>query len=227
MSSLPEQTWPVYATDEDIAVRAGGDFITLCPGWQQMAYGTDGFFSPGSPWVLNSTATNFAANHVTPNQVVWLSQPKSQYPGTGVLLAIDSVLETSITLRRLHKDLNVGQPPAPAGGLTCVTFAINTLDPQTEEASFDIKRRFGIDEKIVDRTSCWVYDLRDLRMATVLSVLQARYTQETRGDKGDFTRKLEQIKVELDQVLDRVQVRWGPYGNSEEPSTLFSCKLSR
>ena len=36
-----------------------------------------------------------------------------------------------------------------------------------------------------------------------------------------------QIKVELDQVLDRVQVRWGPYGNSEEPSTLFSCKLSR
>ena len=81
MSSLPEQTSPVYATDEDIAVRAGGDFITLCPAWQQMAYGTDGFFSPGSPWVLNSTATNFAANNVAPNQVVWLSQPKSQYPG--------------------------------------------------------------------------------------------------------------------------------------------------
>jgi hypothetical protein len=99
--------------------------------------------------------------------------------------------------------------------------------PQTGEASFDIKRRFGIDENIVDRTSCWIYDLRDLRMATVLSVLQARYTRETRSDKGDFTRKLEQIKVELDQVLDRVQVRSGPYGNSEEPSTLFSCKLSR
>ena len=141
-----------------------------------------------------------------------------------MLLAIDSVFETSITLRRLHKDLNVGQPPAPAGGLTGVTFAINTLDPQTEEASFDIKRRFGIDENIVDRTSSWIYDLRDLRMATVLSVLLARYTQEARSDKGDFTRKLEQIKVELDQVLDRVQVRWGPYGNSEEPSTLFSCK---
>jgi hypothetical protein len=69
-----------------------GPFITLCPGWQQMAYGTDGFFSPSSPWVLNSTATNFAANHVTPNQVVWLSQSKSQYPGTGVLLAIEGGL---------------------------------------------------------------------------------------------------------------------------------------
>jgi hypothetical protein len=227
MSSLPEQTSPVFATDEDIAVRAGGDFITLCPGWQQMAYGTDGDFAPGAPWVLNSTAINFAANNVAPNQVVWLSQPKSQYPGGGALLAIDSVAGTSITLRRLHKDLNVGQPPAPIAGLTNVTFTINTLDPQTEEASFDIKRRFGIDENISARESSWVYDLRDLRMATVLSVLLARYTQEARSDRGDFPRKIDQIKIELGQVLDRVQVRWGPLGNAEEPSTLFSCKLSR
>jgi hypothetical protein len=101
------------------------------------------------------------------------------------------------------------------------------LDPQVEEASFDIKRRFGIDENLVQRTSAWIYDLRDLRMATVLSVLLARYTQESRSEKGDFPRKLSQIKVELDLVLDRVQVRWGPLGNSQEPSTLFSCKISR
>lgn len=227
MSSLPEQTVPVYATDEDIAVRAGGDFTTLCPAWQQMAYGVDGFFANGSPWVLNSTATNFASNNVQPNQVVWLTAPKTQYPGGGVLLAIDSVSGTSVTLRRLHKDLNVGNPPAPAAGLAGITFTINTLDPQTEEASFDIKRRFGIDETIVARTSAWVFDLRDLRMATVLTVLSARYTQEARGERGDFPRKIAQIKSELQQVLDRVQVRWGPFGNSEEPTTIFSCKLSR
>ena len=64
-------------------------------------------------------------------------------------------------------------------------------------------------------------------MATVLTVLKDRYTQELRTDKGDFKIKLANIKNELDQVLDRVQVRWGPYGNSEEPSTVFSCKLSR
>ena len=171
MSNLPPQTTPVYATDEDIAVRAGGDFITLCPAWQQMAYGTDGAFMEGEPWVLTSLTTNFAANNVQPNQVVWLSAPKTQYPGGGVLLAIDSVSGSSLTLRRLHKDLNVGNPPSPAAGLTGVTFTINTLDPQTEEASFDIKRRFGIDETIVDRASSWVFDLRDLRLATVLSVL--------------------------------------------------------
>jgi hypothetical protein len=227
MSNLPPQTTPVYATDEDIAVRAGGDFITLCPQWQQMASGTDGFFDSGSPWVLNSTATSFAANKVQPNQVVWLSAPKTQYPGGGVLMAIDSVAGSSLTLRRLHKDLNVGNPPAPAAGLTNVTFTINTLDPQTEEASFDIKRRYGIDETIVDRSSSWVFDLRDLRIATVLSVLLSRYTQEVRSERGDWARKIVLIKEELDQVLERVQVRWGPYGNSAEPSTLFSCKISR
>lgn len=227
MSNLPEQTTPVYCTDEDIAVRAGGDFITLCPAWQQMAYGTDGYFSSGNPWVLNSTSVNFQANNVSPNQVVWLSAPKSNYPGSGVLMAIDSVLGTSLTLRRLHKDLNVGQPPAPAAGLTNITFTINTLDPQSEEASFDIKRRYGIDENIVDRSSTWIYDLRDLRMATVLTVLKDRYTQEARGDRGDFPRKIGTIKADLDQVLERVQVRWGPQGNSAEPTTLFNCKLSR
>ena len=227
MSNLPPQTTPVYATDEDIAVRAGGDFITLCPSWQQMAYGIDGAFAAGSQWVLTSTATNFAANNVQPNQVVWLSAPKTQYPGGGVLLAIDSVSGSSLTLRRLHKDLNVGNPPAPSAGLTGVTFTINTLDPQTEEASFDIKRRFGIDETIVDRASSWVFDLRDLRMATVLSVLLSRYTQEARSEKGDWARKITLIQAELDQVLERSPSSLGPYGNSAEPSTLFSCKISR
>ena len=130
-------------------------------------------------------------------------------------------------MRRLHKDLNVGNPPGPAAGLTGITFAINTLDPQTEEASFDIKRRFGIDENIPGRTTTWVYDLEDLRMATVLTVLRERYQMETRTDRGDFKRKAEIINIELQLILDRVQVRWGPLGNSAEPATLFSCKVSR
>ncbi len=108
-----------------------------------------------------------------------------------------------------------------------MTFTINTLDPQTEEASFDIKRRFGIDELIVNRTSSWIYDMRDLRIATVLTVLNDRYTAEARGDKGDFANKIRLIRAQLDEVLARVQVRWGPFGNSAEPSTLFGCKLSR
>jgi hypothetical protein len=227
MSNLPPQSLPSYCTDEDIAVRAGGDFVTLCPNWQQMASGTDGFFSAGTPWVLHSTLTNFTTNGVKPNQVVTLTTPKPNFPGGGILMAIDSVSANTITLRRLHKDLNVGQPPAPAAGLTGVTFTINTLDPQIEEASWDIKRRFGIDENLNDRVSTWIYDLRDLRMATVLQVLLARYVVEARGDKGDFPRKIALTKSDLDDVLDRVQVRWGPLGNSEPPTTLFDCRISR
>jgi len=227
MSNLPEQTSPVYATDEDIAVRAGADWFLLCPSWQQMAAGTDGYFSSGIPWVLNSVSVDFATNGVSPNQVVQLSAPKANYPGGGQLLAIDSVSGNSLTLRRLHKDLSIGQPPGPAAGLTGITFTINTLDPQTEEASFDIKRRFGIDETIAYRSSTWVFDLRDLRMGTILQVLHDRYTAEARTDRGDWARKISLIRSQLDQVLDRIQVRWGPYGNSAEPSTVFSCKISR
>jgi hypothetical protein len=226
-ASLPEQTTPAYCTDEDICVRVGGDFVALCPAWQCMAAGTDGVFANGSPWVLTSASVNFQSNGVTANQVIQLTAPKNAFPGSGALFAIDSVSGGSITLRRLHEDLHVGQPPGPTSGLTGVAFTINTLDPQIEEASFDIKRRFGIDENIGFRTSSWVYDLRDLRMATVLAVLLARYTQEARTDRGDFPRKIELIKGELLTVLDRVQVRWGPLGNSSEPSTIFSCKISR
>ncbi len=64
-------------------------------------------------------------------------------------------------------------------------------------------------------------------MATVLTVLLARYTQEARTDKGDWARKISLIRTELEIVIDRVQVRWGPLGNSAEPTTLFSCKISR
>jgi hypothetical protein len=227
MSNIPEQTTPVYATDEDIAVRAGGDFAILCPSWQAMAQGSDGVLAPGLPWVLTSATVDFESSGVQPNQVIWLTAPKSQYPGGGALLAVDSVSTNSVTLRRLYKDLYVGQPPGPIAGLSGIAFAINTLDPQSEEASFGIKRRFGIDENIAQRTSSWIYDLQDLRLATVLTVLYDRYTAETRTDHGDFALKIKRICQQLDDVVARVQVRWGPIGNSAEPSTIFNCKLSR
>jgi hypothetical protein len=118
-------------------------------------------------------------------------------------------------------------PPAPAEGLTNVAFTITTFDPQVASASFDIKRRFGIDENITFRDSTWIYDLQDLRMVVVLTVLYDRYTAELRSDRGDWQRKMGHIRNMRDEVLDRVQVRWGPYGNSAEPSTVFSCKISR
>ena len=230
MSNVPSQTAPVYCSDEDILVHGGGDFALICPAWQQMAAGNDGVFAPGAPWVLTSASVNFQANGVNPNQVVWLTAPKSQYAGGGIFLAIDSASGNSITLRRPYQGLNVGMPPAPVTGLTGVTFAINTLDPQIGEASYDLKQRFAIDDNPLVgeyRSSSWIYDLQVLRVATVYSVLLERYTQETRTERGDFEKKVVRFRQKLDDAIDRVQVRWGPFGNSAEPSTLFSCKLSR
>lgn len=195
-----------------------------------MAAGNDGAFSSGSPWVLSSASVDFQANNVSPNQVVWLTTPKSQYPGAGTLLAIDSVLGNSITLRRPYKDLNVGMPPGPPSGISGVTFTINTLDPQIEEASYDLKQRFAIDDLLgtsLYRNSSWIYDLQVLRVATIYSVLVERYTQESRTDRGDFDKKATRFRQKLDDAISRIQVRWGPFGNSAEPSTVFSTKLSR
>lgn len=229
MSNLPASTSPVFASDEDCLVRAGGDFATLCPPWQQMAAGTDGVFASGTPWVLTSATINFQQYGVAPNQVIWLTAPKAVYPGGGQFLAIDSIAGNALTLRRPHKDLNVGQPAGPIAGVTGVTFAINTLDPQIEEASYTLKKRFTIidDGSNAYRSSSWVYDLREFRIATVLTVLLDRYTQETRTSKGDFNEKIARIRVQLDDVIDRIQVQWGAFGNSAEPSTLFGCKVSR
>ncbi len=226
-TTLPSQTSPLLCNDEDILVRAGGDFAVLVPSWQIQAAGTDGVFAPASPWTMTSASADFAAYGVAPNQVVWLTAPKAFYPGGGQLLAIDSVATGQVVLRRPYKDLHVGQPPAPIAGLTGVTFSVMTLDPQIDNASFDIKRRFSVDETIVGRSSSWVFDLRDLRMATVLSVLLDRYTQEQRTATGDFPLKVGRIRQQLDDVLARVQVRWGPRGASAEPSSLTSCKISR
>jgi hypothetical protein len=227
MSNLPELTSPVYATDEDVLVNASGDFATLAPQWQCMAKGTDGVFDSGDRWTLTSASVDFLAQGVAANQVVCLSGPKANYPGGGDFLAIDSVAANAVTLRRPYKDLSVGQPPGPAAGLTSVTFNVTTFDPQIAAATFDIKRRFGIDENITFRDSSWIYDLQDLRMAVVLSVLYDRYTAELRSDRGDWVRKMSHIRNKRDEIIDRVQVRWGPYGNSAEPSTVFSCKISR
>jgi hypothetical protein len=196
-----------------------------------MAAGSDGVFAQNAPWVLTSASVNFQTNGVKPNQIVWLTTPKVNFPGGGHFLAIDSVSGSSITLRRPYKDLNVGQPPAPVGGLSGVTFTIATLDPQIAEASYDIKQRFTVDDNTLaagmNRASSRIYDLQVLRVATVYTVLLERYTMEARSERGDFQVKVTRFRQKLDDALARVQVRWGPTGTDQAPTAIFSGRISR
>lgn len=229
-TSLPNQTSPIYAYDEDVLIDAGGDYAQLCPPWQLLAQGTDGVFASGTPWVLTSASVDFQSQGVAPNCVVQLTAPQSNFRGGGQFLAVDSVSGNSITLRRAYQDLNVGQPPAPSGGLTAVQFTIATFGPQLANASYDLKQRYAIDDNVgqdYSRATAWIYDRQVLRQATVFWVLYESYQREQRTDRGDFAIKAQRFRGKRDDALDRVQLRWGPFGNSAEPSTLFSCKISR
>lgn len=216
-----------YATDENIAVRASGDFAMLCPDWQKLASGADGVFTAASPWLLTSASVNYASAGIASGHVILLRKPASLFKGSGELLAVDSASGQGVVLRRLGAACNTGQPPAPPAGAAGVEFSIATLDPQIEEASFDLNRRFGIDPNVAGRTPADVYDLRDLRQACVLTVLAQRYAAETRGNQGDFALKLSQIRQELSEVLARLTLRWGQSGSDERSTNWFCTRVVR
>ncbi len=216
-----------YATDESIAIRASGDFAMLCPDWQKLASGVDGVFTAASPWLLSSASVDFAAAGVAAGHVVLLRKPAPVFKGSGELLAVDSASGQGVVLRRLGAALNMGQPPGPSAGVTGVEFLLATLDPQIEEACFDLNRRFGIDPNVAGRTPGDVYDLRDLRQACVLTVLMQRYAAETRGSQGDFALKLAQVRQELSEVLARLTLRWGQSGTDRNSTNWFSTRIVR
>ncbi|QEH38653.1 hypothetical protein OJF2_72590 [Aquisphaera giovannonii] len=217
----------VYATDENLAVRASGDFAFLCPTWQKLAWGNDGVLAASSPWVLRSASVNLSGAGVGPGHVALLSKPTTTFKGSGELFAVDAVAGDTMTLRRLGLDSGAGQPPSPAADLSGVEFLVTTLAPQIEEASFDLNQRLSIDPLVPGRTPGDLRDLRDLRQACVLTVLTRRYAAEVRGSQGDFALKLAETKQELGEILARLQLRWGPGATAEKTSTWLSTRIVR
>ena len=223
----------VYATDEDLAVRAPADFSILCPSDQKLAEGTDGAFSPSTPWMLTSGSQDFSTRGILPGQVVQLTQPLARFRPPGEALVIDSVGPFAITLRRKGLASGAGAPPGPAAALIGVGFTIATLGPQIERASYELNRRFGIDDRIAGRRAADLYDPREIGEATVLTVLYRQYLAMSReaGSPGDtFAGKAGLVKSELDDLLARIVVRWGPAGGpdiGEDSTTRFGARLTR
>lgn len=217
----------LYASDEDVAVRATGDFAILAPAWQKAAQGTDGAFAPGSPWTLVSESVDFSAAGVHDGHVVQLRKPATAFKGAGELFAVARAAGGSLTLRRIGSAEGLGAAPAPASGLTGVEFLIATLDPQIDEASFELNRRFNIDPLLPGRTPADLRDLRELRQACVLSVLVQRYAAETRGGEGDFALKLQHTRTEHSEALARLELRWGSGPSDRSSSSYFSTRIVR
>jgi hypothetical protein len=223
----------VYASDEDIALRGSGDFSLLCPKDQKLAEGSDGAFLPSACWTITSAAVNFSACGLAPGQIVHLSKPVAHFKPPGDSLVIVSVSSDGIALRRKGQQVGIGQPPGPVTGLTGVDFAIVTLGPQIEAASYDLNRRFGIDDLVAGRRTSQLYDPREVREAVVLTVLYRQYLSMSRdagAQRDSFASKALAFKSELDDLLDRVVIHWLPTnirGGEDPVTTHFSTRLSR
>ena len=222
----------IYATDEDVAVRASADFEILCPKDQSLASGNDGTISSGDRWMLTSSTVDFLAQGLTPGNVVRLCQPVSAYKPPGEAFVVDSLASGSMRLRRKGQLPGVGQPAGPPAGVDSIEFSVTTLGPQIARACYDLNRRFGIDDLIAGRRPCDLFDPREVREAVVLTVLYRQYLEVSRGaeERADtFVAKSQWYRQELDDLLARTTIHWStsPGAATPQTTTRLSTKLSR
>lgn len=230
----PVWTAPQFVTDEMVAITAKGDFALLVPDWDRLAYASDGSISEDAPWVLNSGTVNFQTQGIVAQNVVVIDGPRGSFPGGTKLYAVDSVSGNSCTLRMVGQQLNAGQPPSLSGSVSGISFYVPTLGPTIDEAVYDLKRRYRIDEAIYWRSSVWMYQgaedaYRVLRDAVVFRALLDAYEFNSRGgdETGDWIRKLRRVEARLNEIYAQIEVRWGPYGTSAAPTNALGCRLSR
>jgi len=224
----------LLATDEDIAVRAGADFPVLCPKWQKLAYGTDGVFDVSDRWKLTTATVAFSTYGVADGHVIQLTKT-GVFASPSELLAVTSATTNSVTLRRCGMADSTGQPPGPAAGTTGVTFTVCSLYSQIEAASYDLYRRFGIDDAITGRRTTDLYDVREARECCVLTVLKNQYLAMARqaGEaRDDLAAKAKMYSDELLEVLARLAIHWQTVSGwgttaSEPATTRFGMRISR
>lgn len=217
----------VYATDEDVLALAGSDFQVICPPWSKFAEGTDGVFAMGSPWVLTSASNDFVAQGLAANMVIQLRGPAAHFKGGGDLMAIETVAQHSLTLRRPGEGLGSGMPPAPAAGLTGVSFLVTSLKKQLEDVSYQLNEQFSIDPALPNRAPGDIYDLRAMRRLVVYQVAYRQYLSVNRSAKGDFADKVAYYRDLYETEKDSTVLRWGPLGTTQESSGVFSTRVSR
>jgi hypothetical protein len=195
----------------------------LVPADQVIAGGSDGSILAASPWVLNSASVRFDMSGVAAGNIVSIRLAAHTQPAH---FAVVSVGTNSLTFRRVGMLAGQGMAPATTN-LTGLTFSVPTFRPQIEDVSYDLNRRYGINDDFADRTAAFLYDPRELRQACVLTVLLRQYATESRTKEGDFAAKIMVAKMELDEVLGRISVRFGELGQASEPTNRFSTRVRR
>lgn len=221
-------------SDESIALRAGSDFALLCPQDQKLVSGTDGAIAQGS-WVLTSSAVGAWPASVATGQVVQLLNHSNPIPKKlNELLVVDSVSGAELTLRRKGMASGAGQAPGSPAALSGVMFLIATLGPQIEQASYNLDRRFGIDDLVTGRRNSDLYDPREAEELCVLEVLKRQYIDAWKAANDDvFKAKFLQINRDLDDLIARSVIHWSPASASDgagpidDSTNRFTTRLVR
>jgi hypothetical protein len=221
----------LYATDEDLAIRAPSDFALLCPKDQCVATADDGYFAINDPWTIRSITVNFASRAVEVGQIVQLLAPSSHFKPPGEHFAIAELGDNWVRLRRKGMKKNEGQPPLSGGSLSGIEFMIASMNPQIESASYELNRIYGIDDLVAGRRRSDLYDPREVRDAVVLRVLERQYRALSSagvGSRDTFGSKADAMKQELDELLARVVVHWSGIPCLMGTSTSrFETRISR
>jgi hypothetical protein len=217
----------LYCTDEDIAVRAMGDYPSIVPPSQLLAHATDGVFTSGNRWWLTSATADLYGAGVHAGNVAWLTRPAASFGAQGELFAVDAVGLGGVLLRRVGRKQFVGQPPAPAAGLTGVEFRVLTFDPQIETATFEINELYGIDPTVPELSAARLTNPRQLQQLCALWVLERAYGLQMKRREEDFALKHAQLEEELEDLRSRVVVRRGPHGSEAAPSGLYGTRIRR
>ena len=227
---MPGYPATAYASDEDLAIRAAADFVQLCPADQCVARGVDGAFSAQSPWTLSSATVDFDAFGVAPGMLAVVTLPRGASGSFDEQLVVGSVAPGAITLRRKGQAAGVGQPPG-LGGATGRKFAVLSMLPQLIRASYDLNRRFGVDDLVLGRRKADLYDAAELVHATALTVLAWQYPAQA-GDARDgkddgFRGKGRLAGKELDDLLARVALHWLPTDPGAIDQPTASVRVAR
>jgi hypothetical protein len=231
-----------YCNDVDCFLQAAADFPELCPASQELARGVDGVLPPGG-WALSAASTNFLNQGVLPASPAPAGSTFEAYapvillsggvPSIGTNVGMQVVatnLDGSATLARPGLAAGQGSAPGGASGRTGVAYLLRTLAPQIEWASYELNRRYGVDDVVLGRRAVDQYDPRELRLACTFLVLYRQYEAMARESKDDtFARKSDHYKEELDDLLGRVAVRWLPSytQGTDDVATRFGMRLVR
>lgn len=204
----------LFCTDEDVAVRAAGDFGQMVPKFTVVARGADGTIDAADAWLLVS-ACPFQQTGIGPGHVlVWRYGPNQVNAVASQIYGVVAAEPGGLRLRQLGSDDVVpGMPPDPATG---VPFAAPTVRPQIQRATRDLMFMFQVAS--LDQLE----SLDDFRSACELLVYLRLLVTMAQGasNRDAWLEKYRLMKLDWDRTLEALGSIYGPATLGQDPAVV-------